>query len=1049
MEITDKLVEKDLLNEEKASHVKERAEEEELEEEEVILEESLVPEEELFKVKSELLGVSLRGDVSKEDIPGEVLDLLNRESIEHFKMIPIGKEEDGTVRIGMVFPEDLRAQQALKFTLKRKNIPYEIHLLSLSKFNELTKTLKEGSSEEEAQEEPSYEDLQEEDLSEEGTLEKPKDKGDEDVVALLAGKGFLNEEQKKEVKEKAEREERNEEEVILEEDLVSEEDLFNVKSEVVDFPLKEDVEVEAIPEDVLDLIHEDSVDHYKMIPIGKEGEQVQIGMVHPEDLKAQEALRFISRQKIFSYKVYLIPLSLFERTRKRFRVMGKDLSAVLLDDLVEGGFLDEEKKEEIEKKSEKSEKPKEEVILEEEFLSEEDLFKVKSEVVETPLKEEVNEENVTEELLKLFSRDEMNHYRMIPIEKREDGVIEVGMVYPEDPGAVEALDFLSRQGNFEYEIRLITLSDFKKAAKKVKKVTKEAGSLLTEKLVEKEFIDDEEANSIDSRAESGEKSREELILDQKLVSEEDLFKVKSEVTGVPFKDDVDVKGIPENILRVIPEDSANYYRMAPIGKEDDAIQVGMIHPEDLRAKEALRFLARRDDFSYKIYLISLSTFEEISKQYRTLSEEVGKALEDLDTELEETEEEEVTEEEDIGKLAEEAPIVKVVGVILRNAVEGSASDIHIEPTRDKLKVRFRVDGELHSSLFLPGGTHLAAIARIKILAGLKIDEQRLPQDGRFSSKIGDKTVDFRVATLPTTLGEKAVIRVLDPTQGLKTVEELGVSGKNYQVLNSAMKKPTGMLLVTGPTGSGKTTTLYSAMRILNEDRVNIVTLEDPVEYFIDGVNQSQVNPDIGYVFSSGLRQILRQDPDIIMVGEIRDEETADLAVHAALTGHIVLSTLHTNDATGVVHRLIDMGIKPFLIPPSLNTSMAQRLVKRLCDKCKEEVEPSDEIKAMIGEELEKLPKEALQGVDPSSFKVYKANGCKHCSEEGFEGRIGIFELFKMTEDIGEVVMRNPTEKELKAEVKKQGMVDLKKDGFLKVIQGYTTIEEVLRATEEK
>jgi type IV pilus assembly protein PilB len=294
-----------------------------------------------------------------------------------------------------------------------------------------------------------------------------------------------------------------------------------------------------------------------------------------------------------------------------------------------------------------------------------------------------------------------------------------------------------------------------------------------------------------------------------------------------------------------------------------------------------------------------------------------------------------------------------------------------------------------------------------------------------------------------------VIRSLDPVEGLKSMSDLGVTGKNLQILKSSIRRPTGMTLVTGPTGSGKTTTLYSALHTLNNESVNIVTLEDPVEYFIDGVSQSQVNSDIGYVFANGLRQILRQDPDIIMVGEIRDEETADLAVHASLTGHMVLSTLHTNNALGVIPRLIDMGIKPYLIPPALNTAMAQRLVRRICDKCKEPVVPTEEMRILITEELRSVSTETLKDYGVSSLsniKLYKPKGCRYCSEEGFVGRIGVYEALRMTPDLGEIIMESPTEKELTAEAKRQRMVSLRQDGIIKAITGYTTIEEVLRVT---
>jgi len=623
------------------------------------------------------------------------------------------------------------------------------------------------------------------------------------------------------------------------------------------------------------------------------------------------------------------------------------------------------------------------------------------------------------------------------------------MVYPENLRAEEALSLIFEDQN-SYQIFLISPTRFNELAKNVKSFNREKRSTLAERLVAENIISEEKAREIEAEVDSSGKTTEEVLLEKKLIDEEKLFDLKSEILDVPFVKNVDIRNISEDLLRVIPEDSVNYYKMVPTGKNGDEIEIGMVYPENLRAKEALKFLSRRDGFSYQISLITLSVFEEILKEYRTLIKEVGEVLEDIDIDIDEVDETPINMDQDVGRLAEEAPIVKVVAVVLRNAIEGSASDIHIEPGREKLKVRFRVDGILYSSLYLPMTIHLAVIARIKILAGLKIDEQRLPQDGRFSTKRGGQNIDFRVSTFPTTLGEKVVIRVLDPKEGLKTLEELGIMDRNLQILKQSFKRPTGMTLVTGPTGSGKSTTLYSILGILNQEKVNIVTLEDPVEYFIGGVNQSQVHPEIGYVFAKGLRQILRQDPDIIMVGEIRDDETAELAIHAALTGHMVLSTLHTNNAIGAVPRLIDMGIKPFLIPPAINTLMSQRLVRKLCDKCKEQITPSEEIKTLVMKEIENIPDFIRKDIKiPSPFKIYVAKGCKACSEEGITGRISINEILRMTPELGEITMKNPTEKELQAEAKKQGMITLKQDGMLKVIQGYTTIEEVLRATEEK
>ncbi len=1019
MDLTGKLIEKGLLSEEDVSLIEQETEEGGKTEEEVLLEKGKVPEEELFSVKSEITGVPFKKDIKAENIPPEVLRIIPEESATHYKMVPVEKTDEG-IKIGMVYPENLRSREALKFISRKEDTPYEVYLISLSAFREILRRYK-GSSPEEMV--PLLEKLTEE--------------------------GLLNREEALAIEKEAEEEGKSAEEILLRREKISEEDLFSVKSEVTGFPLKKEVDAESISSETLSLIHEDSASYYKMVPLGREEETVEVGMVYPEDLRAQEALKFISRQDIFAYKVSLIPFSVFEEVRGKYGSLGKEPGAEIIGRLIEKNILSEEQAKEVEKEAEDRGKTREEILLEKETVSEEELFNLKSELTNIPFKREVHAGEADQSLLEIFPREVIEHYKMIPVGK-EGEVVEVGMVYPEDRRAKEVLDLISKKENVPYRVCIISLSEFRKASKEIRAATKDLGSALSEKLVAEGFLDEDKAKEIDEEAEKREKTREEILIEEKLISEEELFSLKSEAIGVPYRNDVKAENISEDLLRIIPEDSANYYKMAPIGKEGEEIEIGMVYPENLRSQEALKFLSRRDNFPHKVFLISLSTFEDISKQYRTLKEEVGKALEELEMEIEPGEEERIDIEKDVGRLAEEAPIVKVVTVILRNAIEGGASDIHIEPAREKLKVRFRVDGVLYSSIYLPMGIHLAVIARTKILAGLKIDEQRLPQDGRFSTKVGKKNIDFRVSTFPTTLGEKVVIRVLDPEAGLKSIGELGVSGKNFEILNQSVKKPTGLTLVTGPTGSGKTTTLYAILKILNDERVNIVTLEDPVEYFIDGVNQSQTHSEIGYVFSKGLRQILRQDPDVIMVGEIRDEETADLAIHASLTGHVVLSTLHTNDALGVIPRLIDMGIKPFLIPPALNTMMSQRLVRRLCDQCREQITPSEEIKAMITEELDKISPEVLKEFDiPSPLKIYQPKGCKHCSEEGFKGRTGIFEVLRMTERLGKIIMKSPTISEMHEEALNQGMITLKQDGIIKVIRGETALEEVLRAMEEK
>ncbi len=392
----------------------------------------------------------------------------------------------------------------------------------------------------------------------------------------------------------------------------------------------------------------------------------------------------------------------------------------------------------------------------------------------------------------------------------------------------------------------------------------------------------------------------------------------------------------------------------------------------------------------------------------------------------------------------------MVAVILRHAVDGGASDIHIEPEEKQMRVRFRMDGNLFSSLFLPIHTHAPIVARIKILSNLRIDETRIPQDGRFGAKIDNKSIDFRVSTFPTKLGEKVVIRVLDPTENLKSYEEIGLSKYNLVVLKESVSKPFGLILATGPTGSGKTTTLYTILRELNKPDVNVVTLEDPIEYFIPGVNQSQVRPEIGYDFSQGLRSVVRQDPDIIMVGEIRDEESASLATHAALTGHIVLSTLHTNNAIGSISRLIDMKVKPFLVPATLNIAIGQRLAHTLCPYCKQKVRPVKEVENEIIRQLNDLPEKIRSYFElPKEIFVYKPKGCPKCNMKGEKGRVGVFEVLKMTPELERIIIEDYSTANIAAETKKQGMITMRQDGLIKALEGIISVEEAFRVTEEQ
>jgi type IV pilus assembly protein PilB len=567
-------------------------------------------------------------------------------------------------------------------------------------------------------------------------------------------------------------------------------------------------------------------------------------------------------------------------------------------------------------------------------------------------------------------------------------------------------------------------------------------------LIKKEILDKAKAEIVKEEMGISGKKAEEIIIEKDLLPEKVLFSAKSEALNIPLREIIP-EDVPLEALETIPEESARFYKMIPLSEQDKVINVGMVYPEELKTQEVLKFLARQGNFTYNIFLVTPSNFNNLLKQYKTLKKEVGSALEKLETEEEGKQAGVISERSEA--MVEEAPVTKMVAVMLRHAVDGNASDIHIEPTKDKLRVRFRLDGILHASLFLPMKTHPAVVARIKILSKLKIDENRVPQDGRFSTNINEKNIDFRVSTFPTTLGEKVVLRVLDPCQGLKDIKDLGFNYRDLAITERTIKKPYGLLLVTGPTGSGKSTTLYTILQRLNQEGKNIVTLEDPVEYYIGGINQSQIKPAIGYTFAQGLRHILRQDPDIIMVGEIRDEETAALAIHAALTGHFVLSTLHTNNVAGVIPRLIDLGVAPFLLPASLSMLLSQRLVRKLCPFCKKKISPGFKMKQLIQKEISSfsLSMKRESKLSTGDIQIWEANGCKKCKNSGFSGRMAVFESLEMTKSLSEIILGEPSEQKIEIEAKRQGIITMKQDGIIKALKGMTTIEEVLRVAMEK
>ena len=567
-------------------------------------------------------------------------------------------------------------------------------------------------------------------------------------------------------------------------------------------------------------------------------------------------------------------------------------------------------------------------------------------------------------------------------------------------------------------------------------------------LIQKGLIKEDQARQVLLEVKTTNKRAEEILLDKNLVDEKTTAQIKSELFKLPTKFFTKNEIVSQSILNLVPEDTARHYNFLAFNKDGNILDIGMVYPDDLKAQEAVKFVANRLNLDIKVFIITLSDLKNLLKQYQTFTQEFNKLVEDFQKRFSAPKTKSTFQLIDIestqGVVAEEAPIIRLFASILKQGVRSRASDIHIEPERNKLRVRFRIDGNLATTLYLPLAINQPIISRIKIMANLKIDETRMPQDGRFFSVVDDKEIDFRISTFPTALGEKVAIRILDPTVGLKIIHELGLEGKNLSILEEEMQKPYGMILLTGPTGSGKTTTLYAILQVLNQDKVNIVSLEDPVEYTIEGVNQSQVLPEIGYTFARGLRQMVRQDPDIIMVGEIRDNETAELAVHSALTGHLVLSTLHTNNAIGVIPRLIDLGVERFLIPSSLNLMIAQRLARRLCPDCKERVLANPAEQKIIEDNLSALPKDIKESLPyKSPYYIYKSKGCPTCNNKGYLGRFGIFEILRMTTELEQIILTQPSQERLMAEVKRQGMITLRQDGIIKVLEGIISLEEVL------
>lgn len=574
---------------------------------------------------------------------------------------------------------------------------------------------------------------------------------------------------------------------------------------------------------------------------------------------------------------------------------------------------------------------------------------------------------------------------------------------------------------------------------------------LLDRLYKDKLISEQQYSEIKLGVAAGNSDLEEVLKTKDVIEPEKLTETVAKVYGLLYQNLANKK-ISEEVISKIPQEVAENYQIICFDKKDEALFIGITDPDNFKAFEAVNFLAKDANAEVKYYLISVNSFNQAFKQYKNLNKEISEAIQTKQDEVKAEKEDDSYGGEKFDEVVESAPVAKIVSVIIRHAVEGGASDIHIEPMTKEARVRYRIDGVLKTSLVLPKNIHPAVVARIKVLSNLKLDETRIPQDGRIRQIFNGKEIDFRVSIIPLVGEEKVVMRVLDVTKGAPTLEELGFGGPGLAVIKRNVEKTNKMFLVTGPTGSGKSTTLYSILNLVNKEGVNISTLEDPVEYFIAGVNQSQIRPEIGFTFAAGLRSLLRQDPDVIMVGEIRDNETAELGIHASLTGHLVFSTMHTNDAFGTIPRLLDMKVEPFLLGSTLNTVVAQRLARKICKNCKIEEDVPEEVIAEVRTEMAKAPvkvvKSYIKDYNPEKLQFYKGKGCPRCGNTGYAGRVAIVEVIDINDKVRQLIIDDSKTLSKDDIQKTQEFVPMIQDGFMKVLAGLTTIEEVFRVIRD-
>jgi len=708
-----------------------------------------------------------------------------------------------------------------------------------------------------------------------------------------------------------------------------------------------------------------------------------------------------------------VVLSFFKRAEKKDKFLPKSEDR-LFEILLKKGFLTPSRYQEIKKESARLQKSKREILEASGVVSDEELAIAYSILYDIPIAH-LPPQPVSPNILARIPYQFAIRFLLVPL-GMEEGYLMVGIV---DPFRItEAKEFIN-QFMLKHQIipsyRIITLSDFE-------------------------------------RAEEWYQSEEE----KRVVS-------KITLSGLD---------IPYYIATKIPQKVAEKYQILAFGYlPGELLKIAVVNPSDPKVIEILDFIRKRTGLRTEIYQVPAEDWQKALEVYqkshspkevvaplietKESKEEKSKPLEKPNIVIEKVttpEEEEladflkkdVVDQKELQQIVKSLHVPKIVAAIVNFACQKRATDIHIQPHEKNILVRYRVDGLLRDIITIPKELLPAIISRIKILSTLKIEEQRIPQDGRFNLNFHGREVDVRVSTLPTANGEKAVLRLLDKSFGILTLEQLGLQGRGFEDLVREIEKPYGIIMATGPTGSGKSTTLYAIINRIKNPTINIVTLEDPVEYKIEGVNQSQIKPEINYTFATGLRSIVRQDPDVIMVGEIRDTETANLATHAALTGHLVLTTLHTNDSASALPRLTNMGVEPFLITSAINAIIAQRLLRRICPKCQQEVTLPQAAMAEIEKEVAKMPKGTLEKLKiKKPYSLRQGKGCPNC-DNGYKGRIGIYEILVMSPSIEELAIRRRPASEILEQATKEGMLTMKQDGILKVLQGLTTYDEVLR-----